>query len=103
MHSQWRALFPLGGLLALVSCTQDSPVAPSLGPSFDVIPASSVNGKIAFASDRDGNREIYVMEPDGSGQTGSPPMPLTISFRPGLRMGPGSPSLRRGTGTSRSM
>ena len=69
MHSQWRALFPLGGLLALVSCTQDSPVAPSLGPSFDVIPTSSVNGKIAFASDRDGNREIYVMEPDGSGQT----------------------------------
>jgi len=26
------------------------------------------NGKIAFASDRDGNWEIYVMNPDGSGQ-----------------------------------
>jgi Tol biopolymer transport system component len=26
------------------------------------------NGKIAFTSDRDGNREIYVMEEDGSGQ-----------------------------------
>lgn len=28
-----------------------------------------VNGKIAFVSDRDGNEEIYVMNPDGSGQT----------------------------------
>jgi len=28
-----------------------------------------VNGKIAFVSDRDGNQEIYVMNPDGSAQT----------------------------------
>src|SRR5687767_4151276 len=27
------------------------------------------NGKIAFSSFRDGNQEIYVMNPDGSGQT----------------------------------
>ncbi|MBK9214436.1 MAG: PD40 domain-containing protein [Chloracidobacterium sp.] len=27
------------------------------------------NGKIAFTSDRDGNSEIYVMDPDGSNQT----------------------------------
>jgi hypothetical protein len=27
------------------------------------------NGKIAFVSDRDGNQEIYVMNPDGSGVT----------------------------------
>ena len=27
------------------------------------------NGKIAFVSNRDGNSEIYVMNPDGSGQT----------------------------------
>jgi dipeptidyl aminopeptidase/acylaminoacyl peptidase len=27
------------------------------------------NGLIAFTSDRDGNDEIYVMNPDGSGQT----------------------------------
>jgi Tol biopolymer transport system component len=26
------------------------------------------NGKIAFASDRDGNAEIYAMNPDGTGQ-----------------------------------
>jgi Tol biopolymer transport system component len=28
-----------------------------------------INGKIAFQSDRDGNYEIYVMNPDGTGQT----------------------------------
>ena len=27
-----------------------------------------VNGKIAFSSDRDGNREIYMMNPDGTNQ-----------------------------------
>ena len=27
------------------------------------------NGKIAFVSTRDGNNEIYTMNPDGSGQT----------------------------------
>jgi Tol biopolymer transport system component len=31
--------------------------------------ACKANGKIAFTSDRDGNQEIYVMNPDGSGQT----------------------------------
>jgi Tol biopolymer transport system component len=29
----------------------------------------SANGKIAFTSDRDGNREIYLMNADGTGQT----------------------------------
>src|SRR2546426_159580 len=28
-----------------------------------------INGKIAFTSERDGNREIYAMNPDGSSQT----------------------------------
>jgi len=31
-----------------------------------VVPGA--NGKIAFDSERDGNREVYVMNPDGSGQ-----------------------------------
>src|SRR5438093_985053 len=31
--------------------------------------AARVIGKIAFASDRDGNMEIYVMDSDGGGQT----------------------------------
>ena len=34
------------------------------------IPCSAaVNGKIVFVSDREGNDEIYVMNPDGTGQT----------------------------------
>ena len=32
-------------------------------------PALKTNGKIAFVSRRDGNNEIYVMNPDGSNQT----------------------------------
>src|SRR5947207_2850358 len=32
-------------------------------------PTLRENGKIAFASNRDGNWEIYVMNPDGTGQT----------------------------------
>jgi Tol biopolymer transport system component len=32
------------------------------------IAAANTNGKIAFTSDRDGNVEIYIMNPDGSGQ-----------------------------------
>ena len=36
----------------------------------DVSPSWSPDGsRIAFASDRDGNPEIYVMNADGSGQT----------------------------------
>src|SRR5438874_87991 len=33
------------------------------------MPALKANGKIAFVSRRDGNSEIYLMEPDGSNQT----------------------------------
>ncbi len=36
---------------------------------FAQIPTLRANGKIAFTSDRDGNREIYVMDPDGGKQT----------------------------------
>ena len=33
------------------------------------------NGKIVFVSDRDGNLEIYTINPDGSGQTNIPKNP----------------------------
>src|SRR5438445_299221 len=33
------------------------------------LPTLRANGKIAFTSDRDGNPEIYVMNPDGTNQT----------------------------------
>jgi Tol biopolymer transport system component len=32
-------------------------------------PPSLANGMIAFSTDRDGNRDVYVAAPDGSGQT----------------------------------
>jgi len=44
-------------------------IAPTFGVFAATGRAPSINGKIAFASDRDGNYEIYVMNADGSGQT----------------------------------
>ena len=40
---------------------------PGLAPVHAAFPGG--NGLIAFETDRDGNNEIYVMNPDGSGQT----------------------------------
>ena len=72
--------------------------------AFDIEPAWSPDGtKIAFASDRDGNVEIYVMNADGTGQTR-----LTNNARQrehaGLVAGRDrrSPSRATGTATSRS-
>ena len=43
-----------------------TPVPPTATP---VPAAPKLTGKIAFSSNRDGNREIYVMNPDGGAQT----------------------------------
>src|SRR3989339_1252016 len=53
-------------------CTSETPVESSVDESYsdDYFPSWSKNAsKIVFDSDRDGNYEIYVMNPDGSGQT----------------------------------
>src|SRR5882724_8276583 len=42
---------------------------PSYRPGLDSSATVSTIGKIAFASDRDRNFEIYVMDADGGGQT----------------------------------
>jgi Tol biopolymer transport system component len=56
-------------------------------PSGDSLPAWSPDGaKIAFQSLRDGNSEIYVMNPDGSGQTNltnNPAKDMQPSWLPG--------------------
>ena len=50
-------------LLLTLTLLGGTPVPPA-GAAFP-----GANGKIVFTSDRDGNSEIYVMNPDGSGQT----------------------------------
>ena len=81
-----RAVVLILAAAALVTCAAPSLTSP--GPAFAQAadPTSSstggldtprsghtptlrANGKIAFTSDRDGNREIYVMDPDGTNQT----------------------------------
>ena len=51
----------VGVFVALVALLAVAPPAQAAFPG--------QNGKIAFTSDRDGDYEIYVMNPDGSGQT----------------------------------
>ena len=74
----WRA----GALLALVA-----------GALVGAAPAQAAfpgaNGRIVFVSDRDGDREIYAMHPDGTGQ-------VRLTASPGLDAGPAwSPDGRR--------
>ena len=60
-----------------------------------------MNGKIAFRSDRDGNLEVYVMNPDGSDQVNISNNPaLRFSALRGLPTEPGSPSAASRDGNS---
>ncbi len=71
-----RAVF-LAQLAALAACADSRSATDVTGPSGDPmrfgmsadVVSTATNGKIAFVSGRDGNSEIYIMEPDGSGQT----------------------------------
>jgi Tol biopolymer transport system component len=47
----------------------DLPAVPTSSAITAHAASTATNGKIAFVSNRDGNDEIYVMQPDGSGQT----------------------------------
>lgn len=68
-HSIFTTVLPLTALLNACS-DPDRSVAPSPhGPQFDQIAVNSGEGKIAFHSNRDGNFDIYVMNPDGSDVT----------------------------------
>jgi len=53
--------------LAQVALAQAQVVTPSWTAA-NALPTLHANGKIAFTSDRDGNREIYVMNADGTNQ-----------------------------------
>jgi TolB protein len=56
----------VAGVLGLMAVALAAGLGPSTRPAESAFPGA--NGKIVFASDRDGNREIYVMNADGSGQ-----------------------------------
>src|SRR6266566_4575915 len=63
-------VIPLLALGALFTACHDAErsLAPRVnGPRFNLSPTEAVNGKIAFHSTRDGDFQIYVMNPDGSG------------------------------------
>src|SRR5207244_13095638 len=63
-------LIPLLALGALVTACHDAErsLAPrSDGRQFSLSATQAVNGKIAFHSTRDGDFQIYVMNPDGPG------------------------------------
>ena len=60
------------------------------------------NAKIAFASDRDGNFEIYVMNADGTGQTNLTNNAAIDSIQPGRPTAPRSRSSATATATARS-
>ena len=59
----------LGAVVAVAIGSLDSHLSASLtGTVCPRQPNGSAGGAIAFSSDRDGNFEIYVMNPDGSNQ-----------------------------------
>ena len=55
----------LAALLVAAACGGGGQPAATPTPT----PTLLAVGKIAFASDRDGNLEVYVMNADGTGQT----------------------------------
>jgi dipeptidyl aminopeptidase/acylaminoacyl peptidase len=69
MNTGLRRTHPLGRLaLPTIGCLVALSIAAiAAGEAGAAFPGA--NGKIAFVSDRDGNAEIYVMNPDGTGQT----------------------------------
>src|SRR5437899_2073196 len=60
----WAVVFAAG-----VCATSFDSIEPAVALAQSSGAASSVQGKIAFTSNRDGNVEIYVMNADGTGVT----------------------------------
>jgi hypothetical protein len=84
----------LAALPVLAASALSAPAAQSLQPVsyLPLVTRSSVYARIAFASYRDGNYEIYMMNADGSGQ--SPLTDYTSDIDPTW-----SPPLNAGAGS----
>src|SRR3972149_1032975 len=67
MNARAVALLSVAYATAVVSVALIFGLVVGVGRAGAAFPG--LNGKIAFTSDRDNNNEIYVMNPDGTGQT----------------------------------
>ena len=90
-----RNLRGLAGTMALLAVLAASPERGSA-----VLPGE--NGKIAFASARDGNFEIYAVNPDTTGQAWLTRDRARTPTLPGLPTGSASCSRRTGAETTTS-
>ena len=65
---RFNVLYRTSILGLLLVATQIASHPRTTNPKFSTIcvPALAINGKIAFTINRDGNREVYVMNADGT-------------------------------------
>ncbi|HET9333634.1 MAG TPA: translocation protein TolB [Gemmatimonadota bacterium] len=83
-----RRFLPALAVAPLLACSGDDLTGPSVADGFHTgrrLAVSADNGKIAFESQRDGNAEIYVMNPDGTGETNltnNPALDTTPAWSP---------------------
>jgi len=74
----------LVGVLTFILLVTGCGGGPSIAPGAGDVP-TSVSGKIAFCTTRDGNHEIYLMDTDGSGQinlSNNPALDATPAWSP---------------------
>ena len=76
-HPAWQPLTPIPTPVPTPTPTPTVNPTPTPTPTPTPKPTLRANGKIAFASDRDGNREIYLMNLDGTNQ-------VRLTFDPGV-------------------
>lgn len=82
-----RRLLQVFMVALMVGCSNDDLTGPSIGDRMGArrIAVAADNGKIAFGSERDGNHEVYVMNPDGTSETNltnNPAIDMTPEWSP---------------------
>ena len=82
-----RRAFQTLGVALIAACSGDDLTGPSVADHLNGrrIAVAADNGKIAFGSERDGNHEVYVMNPDGTSETNltnNPAIDMTPEWSP---------------------